>query len=266
MKYKTIATTLFFVCSYMVNSQNSSQKNSELITVQEIMSEAFRSSNIVMMNEAHSGQKRNIRTRIIGQLALPKAHAEGVRILAMEALTKEFADKANSTRKVPQAPSNFGYLHQPEMRNLMQLALDLGWELVAYEAYTDDKSKLNNSPESINWREKEQANNLAKILKSHKKGTKILVWCGNSHLNKKPAKLSFGDFYPMGYQFWKITGVEPFTIDQASTTVDFAGDNSRFQKWIVYEEQLKNNFYGTMGTINRKNKSAKIFSLHNQLE
>jgi hypothetical protein len=35
---------------------------------------------------------------------------------------------------VPEVPADYGYLAQPDMRALMQAALDLGWTLVPYEA------------------------------------------------------------------------------------------------------------------------------------
>ncbi len=69
----------------------------------------------------------------------------------------------------------------------------------------------------------------------------------------------------MGYQFWQITGIEPFVIDQIAT-VDFTGNNSRFEKWSQYKEQLSGNFYGTMGFINKESKSATILSIYNKLD
>ena len=192
-----------------LNAQDATPEKT-LIKVQDIMDYAFNSSQVVMMNEAHSGQKRNVRTRIIGQLVLPKAHSHGVRILAMEALTESFAKQANTTRKLPEVNSKFGYLDQPEMRDLMQSALDLGWDLVAYEADTQLRPKMSSSIDRGNWREKKQAENLAAFLNMSKKDTKILVWCGNSHHDKEPGSTPGGDLYPMGYQFWQITGIEPF--------------------------------------------------------
>lgn len=238
----------------------------ELVTPQEIVDYAFQQSQVVMMNEAHSGLKRNIRSRVIGQLILPTAHSQGVRHLAMEALEVDFALEANNTRKVP--ASETGYLAQPEMREFIQAALDLDWTLIPYEADFSKEPIFESSEQEINWREKEQAKNLSIALKNLPSGTKLLVWCGNSHHSKRVGTNMSENtkFFPMGYQFWQITNIEPFVIDQLET-VDMAqtGDNSRFKKWAKYENLLKANFYGTLGFIT-KNKEAKIISLHNTLE
>lgn len=271
MKYKRFV--IFFlivnICAIFkleVNAQAIDDSEIELITPQEIVDHAFQNAQVVMMNEAHSGLKRNKRTRIIGQLVLPRAHSHGVRYLAMEALDSAFANEANLTRKVPKRES--GYLSQPEMRELIRTALDLGWELIPYEADFSKEPKFSSSADEINWREKEQAKNLSIVLNKLNPGTKLFVWCGNSHHSKNPG-ISVPDnnkFYPMGYQFWQITGIEPFVIDQL-LTVDMAetGDNTRFQRWIKYEKQLRENFYGTLGFLT-KNKEAKIISIHNTLE
>ncbi|MFD2587444.1 hypothetical protein ACFSQJ_10920 [Croceitalea marina] len=238
------------------------QELQKLHTIHEIVDSAFENSKVVMINEVHAGQKRNKRTRIVGQLALPKAHSHGVRTLAMEALTLPFAQEANRTRKVPLIDTKFGYLHQPDMMQLMQTALDLGWNLVPYE---DFDYKGASTIEAINAREKIQAQNLFEIFKKLPKNEKLLVWCGNSHLNKNPAEISMGTFFPMGYQFWKISGVEPFVIDQ-TPTVDLKGDGSAFKKWEAYKDKLKTNFHQTMGILNLDKKRARILSLRNSIE
>lgn len=265
MKAIKIIAVAFLILSLGTLSAQNDNSVKELIKVQDIIDTAYTNSRVVMMNEAHSGQKRNIRTRIMGQLVLPKAHKHGVRVLAMEALTEPFAKEANATRKLPEAPNKLAYLHHPEMRNLMQAALDLGWDLAAYEANIKERPKMDNPVDQSNWREKQQAENLANVLKQLDKDAKILVWCGNSHHSKEPGVIPGGDFYPMGYQFWQITGIEPFVIDQIKT-VDFMGDNSRYQQWAVYEKQLKRNFYGTMGFVDKATKTAIIISTDNALE
>ena len=181
--------------------------------------------------------------------------------IPLSALTPSFAEEANLTRKLPEENSNSGYLNQPEMRELMQLALDLGWTLIAYEADTKLEPKFKSSLEETNWREKKQAENLHHILNTMDNKEKLLIWCGNSHLAKEPGLTPDGEFLPMGYQFWKITGIELFTIDQI-ITVDFFENSDRFEKWKLYEEELKKNFYGTLGFF-ASTKSAKVISIHN---
>src|SRR5690349_16040877 len=149
-------------------------------TPEELVRLGFERGRLVLMNEAHSGLRRCMRTRVIGRQVLPAAHAAGVRHLAMEALYSVYAEEANRARQVP---DGLGYLAQPEMRSLIQAALDLGWTLWPYEAESwrwlaekygnsgpiDAATRLAHeaelhSLEYTNWREAEQARNLVKIL------------------------------------------------------------------------------------------------------
>ena len=80
------------------------------------------------------------------------------------------------------APFGGGYLAQPDMRELVDTALGLGWRLWSYEAWTDPA--LLSTPEQLltsehtNWREREQALNLAVVAD---RVPRLLVWCGNGH-------------------------------------------------------------------------------------
>jgi hypothetical protein len=96
-------------------------------TPQELVQEGFRRSRVVMLNEAHDGLTRCVRTRRLGRQILPSAHAMGVRHLAMEALQPGDAEAANTSRRPPDAAG--GYLAQADMRDLIQAALELGWTL-----------------------------------------------------------------------------------------------------------------------------------------
>jgi hypothetical protein len=126
----------------------------------------------------------------------------------MEALwDREFIVRANAERRLP--PGS-GYLGQPEMRQLVQSALDLGWTLVGYEA---DMSAAPSSDlmsvEVTVWRELEQARNPQAALPDGP----LLVWCGWGHLSKHspPGRES------MASHFHRLTGIEPFCIDQTTT-------------------------------------------------
>jgi hypothetical protein len=55
-------------------------------TPEQLVALGIRRSRVVMMNEAHDGLRRCVRTRRVGQRVLPAAHDAGVRYLAMEAL------------------------------------------------------------------------------------------------------------------------------------------------------------------------------------
>ena len=213
---------------------------------EEIVEIGFQRASVVMINEAHDGMQRCIRTRQIGKRILPTAHQAGVRSLAMEALSPEFAEQCNHTRQVgPIADSD---LAQAEMREFVQRALDLGWTLTAYEANSfpwlsakygadfqapgtpEDFQKYQSdllSMEYTKGREEHQALNLIKTLQSLLAGTLVLVWCGNSHLSKQVGR----EWVPMGYQFKKQSGINPFVIDQ-TRPVRFRGNESWWPKRI----------------------------------
>lgn len=212
---------------------------------EELITLGFERSPIVMMNEAHSGLQRCVRTREIGRRILPAAHEAGVRHLAMEALGPHtFADDANRLRHVPDAP-DAGYLAQPEMRLYIQAALDLGWTLVPYEADYEAHPAAFKKAESINWeeeqqtpglsdaatetiswREEQQARNLCNALDALPPGTELLVWCGNSHHSKERNDW----FAPMGFWFRELSGIDFFGIDQC-VTADFG--HSAVHRWVL---------------------------------
>ncbi len=200
-------------------------------TPEELVTIGFAQVRVVMMNEFHNGYLRCVRTREIGRRILPIAHQAGVRFLAMEALHREFAEEANYTRQVPEVKQ--GYLAQPEMRALIQTALNLGWTLIPYEADFDkippelaQKEMMNQ--EVTNWREEVQARNIISALQTLPFDTKLLVWCGNGHHTKElllvqkifrdgkffPKPENEPDWTPMGYLFKQMSGVDPFTIHQ----------------------------------------------------
>jgi hypothetical protein len=182
---------------------------------EELVEIGFERSRIVMMNEAHDGLRRCIRTREVGRQVLPAAHRAGVRHIAMEALwSRDFLTEANRTRRVPEWQR--GYLSQPEMRTLIQDALDLGWTLVGYEADMNSPERPSEdlmSTAVTKWREKEQARNLSSAFDALPSEAPLLVWCGNSHLSKA----SGSELAPMGFQFRKLSGVAAFAIDQTVT-------------------------------------------------
>jgi erythromycin esterase-like protein len=79
----------------------------------------------------------------------------------------------------------------------MTTALDLGWTLWAYDAVIEAKPGQDPANfltmEFTNWREREQAQNLCRVLATAP-GEPLLVWTGNSHASKEPAH----EWIPMG--------------------------------------------------------------------
>jgi hypothetical protein len=259
---------------------------------EEIVDIGFQHSSVVMMNEAHSGLQRCIRTRQIGQRILPVAHQAGVRHLAMEALNAPFADRANQSRVVPD--SGQGYLSQPEMRSFIQTALELGWTLVPYEfdrfkwLYEKHGIDLSNANETenyhrwqefqpelttlefTNWREEQQALNLIAARKSLPDSTPLLVWCGNNHHSKKTGE----SWIPMGYQFQQHSGINPFVIDQIGTVKFHGIDTPLYEEFVKPAREMLEQMGGTAGLLREESinvflndsEDAFLFSTRNELE
>jgi hypothetical protein len=165
----------------------------------------------VMANEAHNGLARCVRTRDIGVRMIEAAHQAGVRQLAMEALPRPEDGTPGPIRAIPPVPG--GYLAQPDMRRLINTALELDWTLWAYEA---DVQPANDPAELLtqkftNWREREQAQNLCKVLAAPARP--LLVWSGNGHASKQASD----EWVPMGHHFTALSGIDPFVIDQTVT-------------------------------------------------
>lgn len=197
----------------------------DLRTPEELLGIGFDRSRIVMMNEAHNGLKRCVRTREIGRRLLPVAHAAGVRHLAMEALPQGVDARPNWTRALAQFEG--GYVAQPEMRRLIERAEELGWTLFPYET--------RRYPVETNVREEDQARNIVEVLSTMPPEAPLLVWCGNSHLSKVPGMIPDGEWLPMAYVFWKLSGIEPFSIDQ-TVTVEFEPDMTSAWHQLGLEE------------------------------
>jgi hypothetical protein len=193
--------------------------------VEELIQWGFAHAPVVMANEAHSGLARCVRTRDVGVRMIQAAHEAGVRRLAMEALTWPAQDTPGPIRAIPSAVE--GYLAQPDMQRMITTALDLGWSLWAYEAIieitadTDPAELL--SMEFTNWREREQAGNLRRVLAAAP-AEPLLVWCGNGHASKE----GDDEWVPMGQHFRAHSGIDPFVIDQ-TVTVAFHGEP---QPWV----------------------------------
>jgi hypothetical protein len=176
---------------------------------EELLEIAFEQARVVLMNEAHHGELRCVRTREVGRRLLPTAHALGVRHLAMEALwNREMVERANVDR---QLPFGEGYPSQSEMRALIECALDLGWTLLAYEADMSAAPGVDlASPEVYEWRELEQARNLLEVLPVN---APVLVWCGWGHLSKH----SPTGTRTMAQHLTELSALEPFALDQTTT-------------------------------------------------
>ncbi|MDE0218161.1 MAG: hypothetical protein OXJ90_02730 [Spirochaetaceae bacterium] len=227
---------------------------------------------MLMVNEGHDDLRRCTRTRDIGVRMIAPAHAAGVRHLAMEALTPDFAAAAN--RELRLGPGS-GYLAQFDLRALMMTALEHGWSLNAYEI---DVERIGpGRVPSLNERDEQQALNLAAAFSGIAKHSKMMVWCGWTHHFKRSIRSHQGAYEPMGLRFLRATGITPFCIDQTVTIRLQAPD--RESPIARHHRRVLERFGGTAGYLLRRTGlpptpvrwfyrgvDAVICSLHNRLE
>lgn len=183
----------------------------EWISPEDLVKEGFRQSRVVMMNEGRIGLKRSERTRRIGTRIMHMARARGASLLAVEAL-------GPPGRSAP----NAGVLAQPDMIAMLDEARLQGFELSGYDADERDvpvrlRTKVK-SPAYTNWRDGQQAANLARLFEALPESSGMLVWCSGLH----HAKVRFMMYRPMGWLFMQRTKVVPFSIDQ-TVGIDFTG-------------------------------------------
>jgi hypothetical protein len=129
------------------------------------------------------------------------------------------------------------------------------------------------SLEFTNWRELEQARELASIVEDLR-GDHLLVWCGNAHAIKAPLPGGSGMWVPMGLHFTELSGVEPFVIDQTLTVRFVAGQRRPYEAVIDQIRPVLEQFGGSAGVLRAdvpaeypfpQGVDAWILSLHNEL-
>jgi hypothetical protein len=200
-------------------------------SVEDLIGWGFGHTSVVMVNEAHNGLARCIRTREVGVRMIRAAHAAGVRRLAMEALPWPAKDTPGPIRALPAVPG--GYLAQPDMRRLITAALELDWSLWAYEAEIEVTADADPTDlltlEVSNWRDRQQARNLCRVLAAAP-AEPLLVWAGGGHAFKEPMTWLDGaasqeparGWVTMGCHFPALSGTDPFVIDQ-TVSITFGG-------------------------------------------
>jgi len=173
------------------------------MAIPKILEEADRQK-VMMINESHY----DWRHRYFVTLLLDSLFKKGYRYLCMEALNNE---EDINKRKFPTSEDGF-YIKEPFMANLARTALDIGFQLIAYEDTTDRVDEnLFNSP--VDKREYNQALNL---YRHYKKDTtaKWLVFAGYGHINKFSFNLS--EPSTMAKYFSELSHVTPYSINQST--------------------------------------------------
>jgi len=125
----------------------------------------------------------------------------------------------------------------------------VGWTVWAYERQFDATSRTDpahlRSREHTNWRERQQATNLVRLIEAAP-GEPMLVWCGNGHASKhEPSGCDDAECIPMGWNFRVLSRIDPFVFDQ-TVTVAFSGRPHEWRQQLV--DSLADTLAGLGGT------------------
>lgn len=164
----------------------------------DYIADAVADRRIVIVNEAHHRPQ----TRLLTLQLLPRLHALGFDHFAIEALDP--ADTALSARGYPTEKSGY-YIQEPLYGEIVREALRLGFKVHAYEP--PDAGLL-----AAQARETGQAQSLQAVLREFP-GARLFVHAGYGHADKAPGRLP-DHARPMAEELARLTGVEPYTVDQ----------------------------------------------------
>jgi hypothetical protein len=153
---------------------------------------------IVVVNEAHHRPQ----TRLLTLELLPKLRALGYDHFAIEALDP--TDTGLAARGYPTEKSGY-YIQEPLYAEIVREALRLGFVVHAYEP--PDAGLM--TPQD---RETRQAQALAAVLKRFPEA-RLFVHAGYAHADKMPGRLP-DNARPMAADLARLTGIEPYTVDQ----------------------------------------------------
>ncbi|MEL6866836.1 MAG: hypothetical protein AAFP19_20600, partial [Bacteroidota bacterium] len=169
------------------------------------LEEKTKTEQMVIISEAHHKPQHRVFTRKL----LKTLYQNGFRYLGLETLmpsygdtTKFLMDTQLHQRKYPlNSPITGFYTREPQMGNLVREALDLGFELFAYESTTKDID-----------RDLQQALNIERFLANRPKA-KILIHCGWYHAIESDYPKRKKDHY-LAYHLKERMGIDPLTIYQ----------------------------------------------------
>lgn len=157
---------------------------------------------ILILNETHHVPLHRAYLRSL----LQDLYRQGYRYLGMEALAH--SDSLLNRRGYPVSGSGY-YTQEPNFGVLIREALTEGFTLFPYEQVFSD------SLQKMLGREKAQATNIKKFMDQHPNG-KFILYCGYDHAVEDSLPNFMG--VPMAAWIKRMTGIDPFTIDQTRMT------------------------------------------------
>lgn len=167
------------------------------IKASEYIIEKAKENQVIIINEAHHNSFHRVFTKSL----LQKLFENGYKNLGLEALkNNDSLISALNQRKYPIQQTGL-YIKDPQFGNLVRDALEIGYELFAYE----NMEKGSGKPREI-----EQAKNIENVINS-KPNEKFLIHCGYDHaLEGNHSSWEKA----MAGRLTEYTNINPLTINQ----------------------------------------------------
>lgn len=175
-----------------ISSENALQTNH---TALNYLIQKSKDERVVMINENHYAPHH----RILAEILMDSLYNYGFSYLAMEAIWED--DTVLNKRGFAITNTGF-YTREPMMANLIRKAIEKGYYVFGYDDYTND-------------REKNQARNIFQKTLDKDTLSKVLVLAGFGHIDKTERTRNW-----MAREFFLLTRIEPFTINQDFETED----------------------------------------------
>ena len=203
---------------------------------------------LVIVNEAHHMPLH----RAFVQKLLPQLYRLGYRYFACETFTQN----TNAAVTEKEVPFGIGtYLADPIFAELTREAKASGWTLVHYEASI---ANVTNKSDRAAAREREQAENLAKVFKADP-GAKVVVLAGLGHAHRVSTQTPNGLFKSMASYIADMPRLNPLVVDQVvlSGAVDAENASGLRPKLLKHFSRMSNPF--TLVTDNGDNFTVAVF-------
>ncbi|USD24758.1 hypothetical protein [Flagellimonas marinaquae] len=183
--------------SYTKEQNDSINSIYQKVSAKEYIIKEAQKTHMVIINEAHHSSYHRFFTKSI----LKDLYDLGYKNLGLEALSNgEYLDTLLMERKYPVQNTGW-YIVEPQFGNLVREALEIGYNVFAYEQTSD----VNGKPREI-----EQAKNIYNEMSKHQ-DEKFLIHCGFDH----SLEGVHGSWEKaMAGRLKEYTGINPLTINQ----------------------------------------------------
>ena len=204
-----------------------------LVNAEQIIAERARDANLLIITEAHTKPEHRVFTRCL----LDDLYAAGYRHLGLENITplrettdSRPCDSLLQQRGYPLMNYYSGiYPSEPEFGNLLRHAIDLGFQIFAYER--------NGSSESE--RDLQQAEHIVAYQRAHP-GDKIVCHGGWYHaIEDATEKRPGSDTYWMAYHYRELTGDDPLTVYQDALNEKVAADQGSSPYYDALRDRME---------------------------